>query len=103
VANKSGGSTRFRSLSVTATADVRDTISYEGQFAKNSAEASPVEFYQRLFGSDFVNPNATSFAPNPRIMAEKSVLSARSVRQSSVGPGMRSGSPTDSCHHVIND
>ena len=75
VANEIGSTTRFRSLSVAATADSRDTVSYEGQFSKNAADASPVEFYQRIFGGDFVDPNAEIFIPNPRIMAEKSVLS----------------------------
>ena len=76
VANAIGGGTRFRSLTATSTGDIRGTVSYEGQTSKNAAEASPVEFYQQIFGSDFQDPNSPTFTPSPRIMARKSVLSA---------------------------
>ncbi|HEY6455428.1 MAG TPA: DUF1552 domain-containing protein [Steroidobacteraceae bacterium] len=75
IARKIGGVTRFRSLTATATGDARDSVSYQGQNATVPPETSPVAFYQRLFGSDFQDPNGSTFTPSPRIMAQKSVLS----------------------------
>ena len=42
----------------------------------NPADISAVEFYQKVFGSDFVNPNSASFTPDPKVMVRKSVLSS---------------------------
>jgi hypothetical protein len=53
VARKIGNETRFRSLSATATGDVRDSFSYENGNSVNAPEWSPLRFYQRLFGTDF--------------------------------------------------
>ena len=75
IANQIGGTTRFKSLSATATGDVRSTYSYENSNTPNSPEWSPLQFYTRLFGADFPDPNATEFKPDPRIMVRKSVLS----------------------------
>ena len=75
VARKIGNDTRFRSLSATATGDVRDSFSYENGNSVNAPEWSPLRFYQRLFGGDFQDPNASEFTPDPRIMVRKSSLS----------------------------
>lgn len=75
IARKIGNATRFRSLSATATGDVRDSFSYEGGNSVNAPEWSPLRFYNRLFGEDFQDPNAESFTPDPRVMVRKSVLS----------------------------
>jgi hypothetical protein len=75
VARKIGNETRFRSLSATATGDVRDSFSYENGNSVNAPEWSPLRFYQRLFGRDFQNPNASEFTPDPRVMVRKSSLS----------------------------
>jgi hypothetical protein len=76
VARKIGNATRFRSLSATATGDVRDSFSYENGNSVNAPEWSPLRFYQRLFGENFQDPNAAEFAPDPRVMVRKSSLSA---------------------------
>jgi hypothetical protein len=76
IARKIGNETRFRSLSATATGDVRDSFSYEAGNSVNVPEWSPLRFYQRLFGANFQDPNAESFTPDPRIMVRKSALSA---------------------------
>jgi len=76
VARKIGNATRFRSLSATATGDVRDSFSYENGNSVNVPEWSPLRFYQRLFGEDFQDPNAAEFTPDPRVMVRKSSLSA---------------------------
>ena len=47
----------------------------ESANAPTLPEVSPINFYQRLFGPDFQDPNAADFKPNPRIMARRSVLS----------------------------
>lgn len=75
VARKIGNATRFRSLSATATGDVRDSFSYEGGNSVNSPEWSPLRFYQRLFGDDFQDPNAETFTPDPKTLVRKSALS----------------------------
>ena len=75
VSKKIGRTTRFQSLTATADGDVRTSFSYENQNSTNAAETSPVNFYARLFGADFQDPNAASFSPNPRVMVRKSVLS----------------------------
>ncbi len=75
IANRIGGGTRFRSLTATATADVRTTYSYADKNTPNAPEWSPQQFYVRLFGPDYPDPNAKSFSPDPLVMARKSVLS----------------------------
>jgi hypothetical protein len=76
IARKLGNATRFRSLSATATGDVRDSFSYEGGNSVNAPEWSPLRFYERLFGAGFQDPNAETFTPDPKVMVRKSVLSA---------------------------
>jgi len=74
IARSLGRSTRFQTLTVTATGDSRTSFSYENANSPNAAEPSPLNFYQRIFGADYQDPNAASFTPNPMIMARKSVL-----------------------------
>jgi hypothetical protein len=75
IANQVGSSTRFKSLTATATGDVRNTYSYENSNTPNAPEWSPLQFYTRLFGPDFPDPNAAVFKPDPRVMVRRSVLS----------------------------
>ena len=75
IANQIGGGTRFKSLTATATGDVRNTYSYENSNTPNSPEWSPLQFYTRLFGPEFPDPNAATFKPDPRVMVRRSVLS----------------------------
>jgi hypothetical protein len=75
VANLIGRTTRFRSLTATATGDIRDSFNYENVNTPVSPEWSPVQFYTRIFGPDFQDPNAATFTPNPVSMIRKSVLS----------------------------
>jgi hypothetical protein len=76
VANEIGRKTRFKTLTATATGDVRTTFSYENQTTPTTPEWSPTQFYARLFGPDFQDPNAKDFKPNPKVMVRKSVLTA---------------------------
>ena len=75
IARTLGRTSRFRALTATATGDVRTTYSYENANSPNVAEASPLNFYQRVFGPDYQDPNAPTFTPNPNVMVRKSVLS----------------------------
>jgi hypothetical protein len=74
IANHIGRTTRFPSLSATATGDVRASVSYENSTTPTVFEASPLNFYNRLFGPGFPDPNAASFTPDPHVMLRKSVL-----------------------------
>jgi len=75
VAKKIGTTTRFPMITVTATGDPRDTQSYESATSVNNAEGSPLALYSNLFGADYQDPNAKDFAPSPKILVRKSVLS----------------------------
>ena len=66
ISNQIGRTTRYKSLTATATGDVKNTMSYENANSPTVPEFSPIAFYTRVFGPDFQNPNAESFTPNPR-------------------------------------
>jgi len=76
IADKISTGTRFRSLEISATRDATNSLSGRGEGSLNPAETSPINFYNRLFGAEFVDPNSGTFKPNPQIMARQSVLSA---------------------------
>ena len=76
IANQISRAQRFKSLTATASASARTSYSYEDANTANPAEYSPLDFYARLFGPDFSDPNAKDFRPSPRVMARKSTLSA---------------------------
>ena len=74
VAKKIGTGTRVQHLTATATGNVRDSFSYENANSITIADWSPIQFYAKIFGEDFQDPNAAVFKPNPRAMVRKSVL-----------------------------
>src|SRR6202008_695871 len=76
IADKIGAQSRFRSLEISATRDATNSLSGRGEGSLNPAETSPIAFYNRLFGPEFVDPNSATFKPNPQILARQSVLSA---------------------------
>jgi hypothetical protein len=71
-----GRHTRFRSLEASCDGSSRTSYSQRGGTGINPAEISPAALYTRLFGPDFKDPNATEFAPDVRVMVERSALSA---------------------------
>jgi len=75
IANQIGRTTRFKSLTATATGDAKVTNSYENSNTPNPPEWSPMHFYTRLFGPDFPDPNAKNFVKDPQVMVRHSVLS----------------------------
>ncbi len=74
IANTVGRTTRYKLLAASAEGTARGTKSYEDQNTPNNSEYSPIQFYQRLFGAEFQDPNAPVFTPNPQLMVRKSVL-----------------------------
>jgi len=76
-----GKGTRFRSIEVSAGGDPRATWSARNGSGKSPAEVSPLKLYTRIFGAEFVDPNAANFTPDPEVMVRKSVLSAVSEQR----------------------
>jgi hypothetical protein len=76
-----GTDTRFRSLEMAATGDPKHSYSYRSANGFNPAEGSPVALYTRIFGSDFQDPNAADFKPDPNVMLRKSVLTGVSEQR----------------------
>ena len=74
IAKQIGRTTRFTQLTATATGSALTSISYDAGTVV-PAEWSPVNFYTRIFGPDFQDPNAPTFTPSPRVMSRKSVIS----------------------------
>jgi hypothetical protein len=76
ISDEIGGATRFRSLEMSASGSVRHSYSMRNASNRNPAEVSPLALYTRVFGPDFRDPNAAEFAPDPKVMLRKSVVSA---------------------------
>jgi hypothetical protein len=76
-----GTDTRFRSLEMAATGNPNHSYSYRNATSKNPAEVSPISLYTRIFGTDFHDPNAADFKPDPKLMLRKSVLSGVSEQR----------------------
>jgi hypothetical protein len=70
-----GKGTRFRSLEVACDGDPKACWSARLDSGKLSAEVSPLKLYTRIFGPEFVDPNAADFKPDPAVMVRRSALS----------------------------
>lgn len=81
IADSISGASRFRSLDCAATGSVKDTYSMRSGDAINPPDTSPIDFYDKVFGSEFQDPNSPEFKPKPSIMMRRSVLSG--VREQS--------------------
>jgi hypothetical protein len=68
--------TRFRSIEVACDGDTKSTWSARGDRGMNPAEVSPLALYRRIFGPEFVDPNAADFKPDPKTLLRRSALSA---------------------------
>ena len=71
-----GSGSRFRSLDVSCTGNPKDSYTFRSAGAPNTAEVSPLSFYARVFGPEFVDPNKGDFKADPNVVLRKSVLSA---------------------------
>jgi uncharacterized protein DUF1552 len=76
IADAIGPRTRFRSLEVSCIGNPNSSRSKRVGDSVNPAEISPAAMYARIFGSQFRDPNAAQFVPDPAVMARRSVLSA---------------------------
>ena len=81
VADAIGSGNRFRSLECTATGSANDGLSFRSADAVNPAEPSPIEFYRKIFGTEFQDPNSENFKPSTSVLVQRSVLSG--VREQS--------------------
>ena len=83
IADAIGNDARFKSLEVASTGNNTDSYSRRTVNDVNPGEGSPVQFYTRVFGPDFRDPNTADFKPDPDVMLRLSVLSAiKDQRQS---------------------
>src|SRR5579864_5672361 len=67
---------RFKSVSAAAAGDPKESYSSLGGANSLPAEPSPLALYTRLFGPGFQDPTKGDWKPDPRILMQKSVLSA---------------------------
>ena len=84
IADEIGGQSRFPVLNLAATGNTRSSVSFRSADAVNPPDTTPADFYQRIFGPDFQDPNSPTFTPNPYVMARKSTLSAVSEQTASL-------------------
>ncbi len=71
-----GKGVRFRSVSASASGDPKQSYSSLGGANILPAEPTPLSLYSRLFGPGFQDPTKGEWKPDPRILMQKSVLSA---------------------------
>lgn len=76
VAEVIGKGVRFRSVSAASSGDPRQSYSSLGGANLLPSESTPVSLYTRLFGPGFQDPTKGDWKPDPRILLQKSVLSA---------------------------
>lgn len=76
-----GSGSFFRSLEMSADGNPRTTFSYRSGNAMNASVPTPLELYSKVFGTDFHDPNASTFSPDPKIMVRESVLSGVSEQR----------------------
>lgn len=80
IADAVGTRTRFRTLEVRCDGRT-ETFSRRSASSSNPAENAPLALYNRIFGSEFQDPNTSDFTPDPAVIARKSVLSAVAERR----------------------
>jgi len=76
IADRIGTQRRFKTIDIACTGNPRNSYSARSTYNRSAAEISPSDFYARLFGPEFVDPNNAEFIPDPRTMVRRSVLSA---------------------------
>src|SRR5262249_51951442 len=76
VAEVIGKGIRFRSVAASSSGDPRQSYSSLGGTNLLPAESTPLSLYTRLFRPRFQDPTKGDWKPDPRIMLQKSVLSA---------------------------
>lgn len=75
IADAIGGGSFFRSLDLSADGNSRTSYSYRDSRSMNPSIPNASEFYRKIFGLDFNDPNKADFMPDPKVMVRRSVLS----------------------------
>lgn len=88
VADHIGRGTRFRSLELACTGQSSVSYSMRAGSTVNPSEIDPIQFYRRLFGLEFQDPNKAEFKPDPEIMLRQSVLSSVKEERDSLMRGL---------------
>ncbi|MDD3799071.1 MAG: DUF1552 domain-containing protein [Novosphingobium sp.] len=81
IADAIGSGSFFRSLELSADGDPRTSYSFRNGTSMNAAIPTPYDFYQKIFGTDFHDPNKADFKPDPQHIVRRSVLSAVSEQR----------------------
>ncbi len=76
-----GAGSFFRSLNLSADGNAKTSYSFRDGASMNAATATAVDFYGRIFGGDFRDPNKADFTPDPRYLVRRSVLSGVSEQR----------------------
>ena len=76
VADVIGKGVRFRSVAAASNGDPKQSYSSLGGANTLPSEPTPLSLYTRLFGPGFQDPTKGDWKPDPRILMQKSVLSA---------------------------
>jgi len=76
VADHLGGGTRFRTIECTPYGKQSNSYSSRGEDSFKTADSSPLALYTRIFGPGFHDPNSGEWAPDPKVLVKKSVLSS---------------------------
>jgi hypothetical protein len=76
IADAIGKNSRFRSIELACTGNPSVSYSMQAGATVNPSEVDPVNFYRRIFGPGYTDPNAATFTPDPAVMLRRSVLSS---------------------------
>lgn len=76
IADVVGKGVRFRSVGAAANGDPKQSYSSLGGANALPSEPTPLALYTRLFGPGFQDPTKGDWKPDPRVLLQKSVLSA---------------------------
>ena len=75
IADHMSASKRFKTIDFAATGNPRDAYSFRSAQVRNTPEATPIQLYNRIFGTGFQRPGEGEFEPDPRTLSRLSVLS----------------------------
>lgn len=76
IADAVGGGSFFRALDLSADGNPRTSYSFRDGRNMNAAVPTATDFYNKIFGAGFSDPNKADFKPNPDFIVRRSVLSA---------------------------
>ena len=75
IADEIGAGSRFPVLNLSAPGNPRLSTSFRNADSINPPDTTALDFYQRIFGPEFRDPNSPTFTPDAYTMARKSTLS----------------------------